>query len=89
MVSWAAGGYFIGTVPDGKRVKGHLVKKQGEVEHGALLLKQKWEVSGNQQQLQQRVVQQSLGCTAACAIDVLGIQAALCESCCSFAWAGG
>lgn len=33
------GGYFIGCVPDGKRVKAHLVKSQGELVTPHLVLK--------------------------------------------------
>jgi hypothetical protein len=39
-----AGGYFFGTVPDGKRVKAHLVKSDGQVSMGHLMLKQEWQV---------------------------------------------
>jgi hypothetical protein len=38
------GGYFFGTVPDGKRVKAHLVKASGQVSQGHLMLKQEWQV---------------------------------------------
>uniref|UniRef100_A0A383V9F3 mRNA (guanine-N(7))-methyltransferase n=1 Tax=Tetradesmus obliquus TaxID=3088 RepID=A0A383V9F3_TETOB len=37
------GGYFFGTVPDGKRVKAHLVKAAGQVSMGHLMLKQEWQ----------------------------------------------
>ncbi|KAF6256464.1 mRNA capping enzyme-domain-containing protein [Scenedesmus sp. NREL 46B-D3] len=37
------GGYFFGTVPDGKRIKAHLVKGAGEVSQGHLMLKQEWQ----------------------------------------------
>jgi hypothetical protein len=39
-----SGGYFFGTVPDGKRVKAHLVKASGQVSQGHLMLKQEWKV---------------------------------------------
>jgi hypothetical protein len=39
-----SGGYFIGTVPDGKRIKAHLAKAAGQVSMGHLMLKQEWQV---------------------------------------------
>lgn len=40
-----AGGYFIATVPDGKRIKAHLQKANGYLQKEQLILKQKWQVS--------------------------------------------
>lgn len=39
-----AGGYFIATLPDGKRIKGQLLNNNGLLQQELLVLKQKWQV---------------------------------------------